>query len=434
MDHDHPASKMTAQPTARPLPTLRKSLRRIHLVIILVSLTFSGMSLSLLSVLALRNYAENNSELLATTISYSAQQAVMMGDGDAAQAILQGLGEKTPFGQARILDANRHLLASWSTPDRRSGSAFSELVSRWLFPKPVQIPVLHGGEEIGQIWLTGDGCRVMHYLRQALTWLGCSMLLSAMLAFYLSRRMHAGIVGALQNIACVAHEVRRRRAFSLRVPSSSIAELNKLSGDFNSLLDELADWQRHLQSENATLAHQVRHDALTGLPNRTAFEQELRKQLSHPAAADQLAVLFIDGDHFKAVNDRYGHAAGDRVLTVTAQRLRGRLRKGDLVARLGGDEFAVLLLGIDSGEQAGRVAQNVIEAMHEPMRLDDGTAIVQSLSVGIALAKNHHTGEATLAQADAAMYHIKALGGGWYFSPAVCRLRQAATALECESV
>ena len=178
----------------------------------------------------------------------------------------------------------------------------------------------------------------------------------------------------------------------------------------------------------------MRHDALTGLPNRTAFEQELHKQLDNPLTAARVAVLFIDGDRFKEVNDRYGHAAGDRVLTITAQRLRARLRKGDLVARLGGDEFAVLLLAIDSGEQAGCVAQSVIEAMREPIRLDDGTILTQSLSIGIALAKNHHTGEATIAQADAAMYHIKALGGGWYFSPALWSRRQASAALECESV
>ncbi len=79
-------------------------------------------------------------------------------------------------------------------------------------------------------------------------------------------------------------------------------------------------------------------------------------------------------------------------------------------------------------------AQNLIEAMREPVRLDDGTLLTQSLSIGIALAKNHHTREATIAQADAAMYHIKALGGGWYFSPALWSRRQASAALECESV
>ncbi|MBV4368461.1 diguanylate cyclase domain-containing protein [Erwinia sp. BNK-24-b] len=432
MNHVHFGKRFRAQPTEKPLPTLRKSLRRIHLIIILVSLTFSGISLSLLSVVALRNYAENNSELVAKTISYSAGYAVATHDATAAQAILGDIGTETQVGQARIVDAQHQVLASWSASDERSAQSFTKVVARWLFPKPVHIPVHYDGKEVGQVWLTGDGRRVMHYLFQALTWLSCSMLISATLAFYLSRRMHSGIVSALQNIACVTHEVRKRRAFSLRVPSSSIAELNKLSGDFNSLLDELADWQRHLQSENDTLSHQVRHDALTGLPNRTAFEQELHKQLSDPLTAERVAVLFIDGDRFKEVNDRYGHAAGDHVLTATAQRLRARVRKGDLVARLGGDEFAILLVAIDSGEQAGCVAQNLIEAMREPIWLDDATHVTQSLSVGIALAKNHHTGEATIAQADAAMYHIKALGGGWYFSPALWEQRQATATLAYE--
>ncbi|WP_233268512.1 diguanylate cyclase domain-containing protein [Pantoea sp. BAV 3049] len=401
----------------KPLPTLRKSLQRIYLVIIVVSLLFSGISLSVLSMFALRSYAENNLQLVATTISYSVPQAVATGDADSVTAILQEIGSKAEFGHARILDPQGHLLTRWPPPDDDKHHAASQLVSQWLFPVPVNVPIMVGQQQVGQVWLTGSASRVLHYLSQAMKWLGGSLLVTAMLAFWLSHRMHAGILAGLQNIASVAHDVRRRRAFSQRVPSSSIAELNKLSGDFNSLLDELSDWQNKLQQENDTLAHQVRHDALTGLPNRTAFEQELQKQLGNPQTASQVAVLFIDGDRFKEVNDHYGHAAGDCVLAAMAHRLRNRLRKDDLVARLGGDEFAVLLSSIENGEQAGRVAENVIEAMREPIKLEDGTLIAQSLSVGVALAKNHSSGEAMIAQADAAMYHIKELGGGWYFSP-----------------
>lgn len=404
-------------PEKKTLPTLRKSLQRIHLVIIVVSLLFSGISLSVLSMFALRSYAENNLQLVATTLGYSVQQAVATGDAGSATAILQEIGSKAEFGHARILDKQGHLLTSWPPPDDVHPHAASLLVSQWLFPEPVNVPVMVGQQQVGQVWLTGSASRVLHYLSQAMKWLGGSLLVTAMIAFWLSHRMHAGILAGLQNIASVAHDVRQRRAFSQRVPSSSIAELNKLSGDFNSLLDELSDWQNKLQQENDTLAHQVRHDALTGLPNRTAFEQELQKQLSNPLTANQVAVLFIDGDRFKEVNDHYGHAAGDSVLAAMAHRLRNRLRKDDLVARLGGDEFAVLLSAIENGEQAGRVAENVIEAMREPIKLEDGTLVAQSLSVGVALAKNHSSGEAMIAQADAAMYHIKELGGGWYFSP-----------------
>lgn len=411
------AGSATKRSAKKPLPTLRKSLQRIHLVIIVVSLMFSGISLSVLSMFALRSYAENNLQLVATTLGYSVQPAVLAGDAATANDIVRQIGAKAEFGHARIVDANNKVLVNWTSPGAVHPKGAGELVTHWLFQQPAKVPIVHGGKVIGQVWLSGDASRVMHYLSQALKWLSGSMLVAALLAFWLTHRMHAGILTGLQNIASVAHDVRRRRAFSLRVPSSSIAELNKLSGDFNSLLDELSDWQNRLQRENDSLAYQALHDGLTGLPNRKAFERALQKLMNNPQTCDQVAVLFIDGDRFKEVNDTYGHAAGDNVLAETAQRLRGRLRKEDLVARLGGDEFAVLLTGIENGEQAARVAENVIEAMREPIRLAGGKTVAQSLSIGVALAKNHATGEAMIAQADAAMYHIKELGGGWYFSP-----------------
>ncbi|WP_052130723.1 diguanylate cyclase domain-containing protein [Erwinia typographi] len=403
----------------KTLPTLRKSLQRIHLVIILVSMTFSGISLSALSMFALRSYAENNLQLVATTIGYSVQRAVSSGDTGTAAEIVRNIGATAQFSRARIIDAHNRVLINWPSPGAKSPEGIAKLVTHWLFPQPLKVPIIDGQREIGQVWLTGDASRILHFLSRAVKWLSGSLMVTALLAFWLSHRMHSGILAGLQNITSVAHDVRKRRSFSRRVPSSSIAELDKLSGDFNSLLNELSSWQNHLQRENDSLVHQALHDELTGLPNRRAFELELKKMMSSPQTACQVAVLFIDGDRFKEVNDTYGHAAGDRVLVETALRLRARLRKGDLVARLGGDEFAVLLSGIESGEQAARVAGNVIEAMREPVRLDNGTAVAQSLSIGVALAKNHSSGEAMIAQADAAMYHIKELGGGWYFSPSL---------------
>ena len=404
----------------KALPTLKQCLQRIHLVIIIATLMFSGISMSVLSMYALRSYAENNLELVATTIGYSVQPALLDGDAAAASEIIRQIGTKTEFANAKVVDASNRVWVNWPSPDAKSErQGAGELVTHWLFPETIRVPIVHANREIGQVWLTGDASRVLHYLNQALTWLSGSLLVAAFLACWLSRRMHAGILSGLQNIASVAHDVRKRRAFSQRVPSSSIAELHKLSGDFNSLLDELSKWQHHLQRENDSLTHQVLHDTLTGLPNRKAFELELNKVLSNPLTASQVAVLFIDGDRFKSVNDTHGHAAGDNVLTVTAQRLLAGLRQGDLVARLGGDEFAVLLSGIESGEQAARAAENVIETMREPITLGNGKAVAQSLSIGVALAKNHSSGEAMIAQADAAMYHIKELGGGWYFSPSL---------------
>ncbi|WP_428944947.1 diguanylate cyclase domain-containing protein [Pantoea sp. FN060301] len=406
-------------PPKKPLLTLKKSLQRIHLVIILVSLLFSGISLSVLSLLALRSYAENNLELVATTIGYSVQPALLAGDNVAAARILKEISREVDFGRVRISDASHHVLLSWPAVEEERTEGPGEAIAQWIFPAPVKVAVMLADRERGEVWLTGDASRVLIWLSQVLKWLGGSLLVTALLAFYLSHRMHAGILAGLHNIASVAQDVRRRRAFSLRVPASSITELNKLNADFHSLLDEFSLWQRHLQSENASLSHQAYHDELTGLPNRAAFVTELHRQQGNLLTASQLAVFFIDGDRFKEVNDRYGHAAGDTVLAATAQRLRSRLRKGDLVARLGGDEFAVLLSAIDSGEQAARVAEAIVEVMRAPIRLDDGTLVTQSLSIGIALGKDHRSAESIMAQADAAMYHIKERGGGWFLSPLI---------------
>lgn len=413
----NPQVTHVVEPQRRTLLTLRKSLQRIHLVVILVSLLVSGISLSTLSLFALRQYAENNLQLAASTISYSAQAAVVLNDRRSAQEVLETLGQRGQFASGKIFNGSHQLLASWQASDRRTENSVEAAIAQWLFPRPTTLPVIYNQRPVGKVWITGDASSITRYLWQAFAWLTGSLLFTAMLAFYLSYRMHAGIIQGLQNISSVAREVRKRRAFSQRVPSSDIAELNDLSFDFNGLLDELAEWQNHLKRENASLAHQAMHDALTGLPNRGHFERELQRQFNQHPQRNTLAVLFIDGDRFKQINDRWGHAAGDQVLKITAQRLRGQLRKEDLVARFGGDEFAIMLRQIENPEQAAQAARHIMAVMQQPIMLEQGKSVQQTLSIGIALASRHSSPEALLAQADAAMYHIKQLGGGWYHSP-----------------
>lgn len=359
----------------RELPTLRQAFQRVHLVIIVVSLLFSGLSLSVLSMYVLRSYAENNIQLAATSISVSARTAVLQNDAVMAESILREMGSCTDFSAGRIERADGQLLASWHTPGRALQHGVEGMVARWLFPEAVSAPVMHRDREIGRVWIRGDASRVLHYLGQTLLWLGATLLITVILVVYLSYRLHNGIV----------------------------------------------QWQRHLKHENDALTHQALHDGLTGLPNRKAFDRQLQTLFDDPQSRHRVSVMYIDGDRFKQVNDRYGHAAGDHVLAVTAQRLRERLRQNDLVARLGGDEFVVLLSGIDSEEQVAQVACDIIAVMKPPIVLPEGIRVVQSLSVGIALAKNHSSPQALIAQADAAMYHIKELGGGWYLSPSCWR-------------
>lgn len=400
-----------------PRPTLRKSLQRIHLIIIVVSMTISGLSLSTLSLIALRNYAENNLELLASTLSFTVQSSVVRGDGEIVREALAEIGKRGSFAYGRVYDRQGQLLAGWHASPHQHQNSIERLIARWLFPHPVSAPVMQSGEEVGRIWLVGNPCAVIQYLYKTFAWLAASLMTTATLASLLSRRMHAGILQALQSITSVTRDVRQRRAFARRVPEAEIAELHALSHDFNILLEELDEWQRNMKQEHDSLAHQASHDGLTGLPNRLAFERTLTRAFADAEQRQTLALLFIDGDRFKQINDTWGHAAGDAIITATAQRLRGQVRKTDMVARLGGDEFAILLRDISEPAQVARVVQHIMSAMAEPLILPEGEPILWSLSIGAALGKSSRSAEGLLAQADAAMYHIKSLGGGWYLSP-----------------
>ncbi len=154
------------------------------------------------------------------------------------------------------------------------------------------------------------------------------------------------------------------------------------------------------------------YDPLTGLPNRRLLQDRLQQGLSK-ARRDQkrLALLFIDLDKFKPVNDDFGHAVGDELLLAVAQRLQTCVRESDTVARVGGDEFVVLLPVIEAAPNALRVAQKIHDALVQPFTLSAGQTVSISSSTGIAIYPEHGSNEAELTQnADTAMYQAKAAG------------------------
>jgi diguanylate cyclase (GGDEF)-like protein len=160
------------------------------------------------------------------------------------------------------------------------------------------------------------------------------------------------------------------------------------------------------------LTYQARHDALTGLPNRTQLLDRLEAAI-HTAQRDPgylFAVLFLDLDRFKLINDSAGHAAGDDLLIEAGRRIVGTVRGGDTVARLGGDEFAILVEGIDTLDEAVGIADHVLHALGQPCWVA-GREVFPSASVGIALwHSRYQSGAELLRDADAAMYRAKAGG------------------------
>ena len=187
----------------------------------------------------------------------------------------------------------------------------------------------------------------------------------------------------------------------------------ELEASFREIERRVADRTAELAIATQELSRRALHDELTGLPNRALFWEHLAHRL---ATADRrqtgFAVLFLDIDDFKVVNDTLGHAAGDRLLVDAASRLRAALRSGDTAARVGGDEFVVLLDDVATKEAALVVAERLGEALREPYEIGTDRRIATA-SIGAAVGPDGlETADDVVAAANAAMYDAKRRGGG----------------------
>jgi diguanylate cyclase (GGDEF)-like protein len=187
------------------------------------------------------------------------------------------------------------------------------------------------------------------------------------------------------------------------------ARLERLASDLHETSDEL-------RRNGAKLDHLARHDALTGLANRMAFREEVAAGLRRARRGQGMAILYLDLDRFKAVNDTLGHPAGDQLLCEVAARLRQTVRESDTITRLGGDEFAISQTGVEQPAGAEILARRVIDDLSERYRIC-GQWVVIGVSVGITLAERDDMDvDQLLRRADMALYAAKREGRGtWRF-------------------
>ena len=213
-----------------------------------------------------------------------------------------------------------------------------------------------------------------------------------------------------------------------------------------SVKPEMLDWLQGLCNYMATYAQRSQqeellrytafHDPLTGLPNRTLFEDRVGRALARTRRDSDVtfAVLFLDLDDFKKVNDELGHGSGDRLLAELAQRLEMGLRPGDSISRIGGDEFTFLLDGIQQVTDVSRIAERILSQIAQPLSVD-GQEVSISASIGIAIASpTYESPQELLRDADAAMYRAKGRGKNCFavFDPSMHQSAQAQLQMEAE--
>ena len=238
--------------------------------------------------------------------------------------------------------------------------------------------------------------------------LGC-----ALLATYVARKLTRPI-----NLMSAAAQSFASDQQIVGLPVDRKDEIGLLARSFKKMQDQIKRQLAELQASQAQLEHLAGHDVLTGLPNRRLFQDRLDHALARAQRTGEgFALLFIDVDKFKSINDRWGHEAGDAVLKLAALRLASLTRKSDTVARMGGDEFVILLNNPTNRRQIVSIAEKLLDSLRSPMQLTDHEIEV-GFSVGISqYPEDGSTAMALMASADQAMYETKATGrSGFRFS------------------
>jgi diguanylate cyclase (GGDEF)-like protein len=391
------------------LPTLRRVLSRMHLRVTLFAVAMAGLLLLVTGAAVMRGYAQRNLVLIAQSASYSVEPAVVFEDREAIAEALRPFAGTEGVSGLVVARTDGRVIARWSRPGTGIGFRAGRLAGRMLFPQPTVAPIGHAGVIIGEVRVYGDAGGMGRYLLTGfIVGLAC-LVLTALVTLWVAARLQRSVVEPLADIARVAHAVRSEQALGLRAPEARIAEINSLGRDFNALLSDLESWQNQLRTENNSLAHLATHDVLTGLANRVLLEARLEKaiEVARPMHAD-FVLLYMDANHFKDVNDLYGHAAGDALLVAIAQRIRNCVRRGDLAARVGGDEFAIVASPPAGQEDAETMIARLVRAMEAPIVLPGGQNVQSSLSIGIAMFPRDGTEpEMLLKRADESMYAAK---------------------------
>ena len=285
---------------------------------------------------------------------------------------------------------------------------------------PVEVrdaPVLHEGQLVANLRISFDATeidqlvaqrqRIMWWLVAAQVVVGVVVLLGV-LSLRLLRPIH--------RLKLQASTLAARESVPA-LPWRQRDELGQLGQHLNTVRARIQELFAELEAKNSQLSKMAMYDHLTGLPNRTLFRELFQHESAAARRADEIcALLFIDLDRFKAVNDTMGHAAGDELLLGVSRRLVATLRESDIVCRVSGDEFLVLLPRAGHWEQVSATAERLLRAIQQPMLLPRAAGTAQvSASVGIALHPQDGEDFETLARcADLAMYKSKELGKGRY--------------------
>lgn len=376
-----------------------------------------------------QNEAETQLISQAALIGNNSSAALVFRDQNSAMDTLNSLRGEENIQGAYLYDAEKKPFASFQRggnqplPDWPSSDL--GYVDQLLF---VQHKIKWDGETIGYIVLQSHLDKWKKQQVERLQIVLLLFLFSMIVAVLIANFAQKIITNPILKLADTVRNIARTRDYQLRTDLDSGDEIGELAHDFNDMLNEIQIRDSELQAAREQLEEKVKertsellelakelehlayHDSLTGLANRAELDERLQGAISLALREKQhLAVLFMDLDRFKGINDSLGHHVGDKLLVEVGKRLQASLRGSDVLARLGGDEFAVLLHHT-TPEQAAEVADKLIEAINTPFDVEQYNLQVTT-SIGISLfPEDGDSASAILKSADTAMYNSKESG------------------------
>ena len=380
---------------------------------------------------------QNRLTTLGDVVGQNSTAALNFNDTTAAVEVLQALHAEPPIVSACLYDLPGHVFAQYE----RTGAGRN---CRPDLPKitPVERnylsvirPILDHGELVGTLFLSSDMQDLNRRQKHLVVITSILMLLGLLVSGVSAAILQGKISKPISDLARAMNDVTARQQFEARVSVSGSDEIAQLGRGFNIMLSELQRREIDKKDAESKLAFQALNDVLTGLPNRRLFSDRLSQTLALAARDGRMiALLYIDLDGFKLVNDSLGHRVGDSLLVQVATRLQARVRRSDTLARLGGDEFTVILASIHSKEDAAPTAKSLLDVLTPPFFVD-GHQLTIGASIGISVfPENGKDADELMQQADSAMYAAKRDGKNraMHYTPEIGSLVRERLSLENE--
>ncbi len=427
--------------------SVRHKLIALMVAVSFVSLLIASIAFIKTDRMNTRQVVSDNLSIMASIIAANSTAAILFGDAAAAGETLSFLESRENIQAAAIYNATGELFATHTKAgldlEFPEPDLLQENILFWNNHIELNLPIAYQGETIGAVYLRSDIQAINQRLAMFLRIVAVVVISSLLLTIALSTRMSRIITDPLLRLSDIARKITTERNYSLRVTGQEKDELGDLIADFNAMLEEIQardnalEENKHMLEERVLqrtrelkvanlelesakeqaesvarrMKYHAHHDALTGLPNRALLHDRISAELAHARRQQTtLALLFLDLDRFKLINDSLGHATGDQLLRVISRRLSSCIRDEDTVARLGGDEFMVLLPRISGSADAGRIGRKILDCLVDPVSCN-GHELHITTSIGISVYPYDGRDADTLVKnADISMYRAKELG------------------------